>query len=55
MIKWMTVLAVSFWGVVTIGVALWLSRHNCLGGALACTGFSASYFVFAWRVWSDQG
>jgi hypothetical protein len=40
-----------FWGLVLVGVALWLSGHESPGGTAACLIFSAGYFWFAWSLY----
>jgi len=40
-----------FWGLVLVGVALWLFGHGSTGGTVACLAFSAGYFRFAWSVY----
>jgi hypothetical protein len=43
----------SFWGLVLLGVAVWLLKHDSPGGALACLTFSGAYFWFAWVNYHD--
>jgi hypothetical protein len=43
----------GFWGLVLLGVAIWLSNHGSPGGVLACLGFSGAYFWFAWAGYHD--
>jgi hypothetical protein len=43
----------GFWGLVLIGVAVWLSKHGSPGAALACLAFSGAYFWFAWVSYHD--
>jgi len=43
----------GFWGLVLIGVAIWLSTHGSPGAALPCLAFSGAYFWFAWVCYHD--
>ena len=43
----------GFWGLVLLGVAIWLSQHGSPGAALACLAFSGAYFWFAWVSYHD--
>jgi len=43
----------GFWGLVLLGVAIWLLKHGSPGGALACLTFSGAYFWFAWVNYHD--
>ena len=43
----------SFWGLVLLGVAVWLLKHDSPGGAVACLTFSGAYVWFAWVNYHD--
>ena len=43
----------GFWGLVLLGVAVWLFKHGSPGGAVACLTFSSAYFWFAWVGYHD--
>ena len=43
----------GFWGLVLLGVAIWLSKHDSPGAALACLIFSGAYFWLAWVNYDD--
>ena len=45
------ILVGAFWGLVLLGLAIWLSNHNSPGGALACLSFSGAYFWFTWDLY----
>lgn len=47
----------AFWGLVLIGFALWLSKHDPsgMGAAFACLVYSIGYFCFAWFSYHDHG
>ena len=44
----------GFWGLVLLGVAIWLLHHDSPGGAVACLTFSGGYFWFAWIGYHDR-
>ncbi|ARN79880.1 hypothetical protein B1812_00985 [Methylocystis bryophila] len=42
------------WGLVILGVALWLFGRHASVAAFACLMFSAGYCVFAWSIFKDS-
>ena len=47
-------LAPVFWGLVLLGVAMWLTSRQVVAAAIACLVFSAGYFVFAWSIFKES-
>ena len=47
-------LAPVFWGLVLLGLAMWLLRSQEPAAALPCLIFSAGYFWFAWSLFWDS-